>query len=47
MIAAAFLAANPQLDDTQIDDAMRGNICCCGTYLRIWEAIYKAVRSSS
>jgi len=47
MTAAALLAANPQPDDTQIDDAMRGNICRCGTYPRIREAIHKAARSSS
>ena len=42
MSAAALLAANPHPDDTQIDDAMRGNICRCGTYPRIREAIHKA-----
>jgi aerobic-type carbon monoxide dehydrogenase small subunit (CoxS/CutS family) len=44
MSAAALLAANPQPDDTQIDDAMRGNICRCGTYPRIREAIKEAAR---
>lgn len=39
MTAAALLAANPQPDDTQIDNAMRGNICRCGTYPRIKQAI--------
>ena len=42
MTAAALLAANPHPDDTQIDNAMRGNICRCGTYPRIKEAIHKA-----
>jgi len=42
MSAAALLAANPHPDDTQIDAAMRGNICRCGTYPRIREAIHKA-----
>ena len=45
MSAAALLAANPQPDDTQIDNAMRGNICRCGTYPRIREAIHKAAGS--
>jgi len=39
MSAAALLAANPHPDDEQIDDAMRGNICRCGTYPRIKQAI--------
>ena len=47
MSAAALLAANPQPDDTQIDNAMRGNICRCGTYPRIRAAIHKAAGSSS
>jgi aerobic-type carbon monoxide dehydrogenase small subunit (CoxS/CutS family) len=47
MSAAALLAAHPQPDDTQIDDAMRGNICRCGTYPRIRAAIHKAAGSSS
>jgi isoquinoline 1-oxidoreductase alpha subunit len=42
MSAAALLAANPHPDDAQIDNAMRGNICRCGTYPRIREAIHKA-----
>jgi isoquinoline 1-oxidoreductase alpha subunit len=42
MSAAALLAANPHPSDTDIDDAMRGNICRCGTYPRIREAIHKA-----
>ena len=45
MSAAALLAAKPQPDDTQIDDAMRGNICRCGTYPRIRAAIHKAAGS--
>jgi len=47
MSAAALLTAHPQPDDTQIDNAMRGNICRCGTYPRIREAIHKAAGSSS
>lgn len=42
MTAAALLAANPQPDDEAIDDAMRGNICRCGTYPRIRAAIHRA-----
>ncbi len=42
MSAAALLKANPNPDDQLIDDAMRGNICRCGTYPRIKEAIHKA-----
>jgi isoquinoline 1-oxidoreductase subunit alpha len=42
MAAAALLAANPKPTDAQIDEAMAGNICRCGTYQRIREAIHKA-----
>ena len=42
MSAAALLTAHPHPNDTQIDDAMRGNICRCGTYPRIRAAIHKA-----
>jgi isoquinoline 1-oxidoreductase alpha subunit len=42
MSAAALLTANPHPDDEQIDNAMRGNICRCGTYPRIRAAIHKA-----
>lgn len=42
MTAAALLASNPNPNDQQIDDAMRGNICRCGTYPRIRAAIHKA-----
>ena len=42
MTAAALLAANPHPNDEQIDAAMRGNICRCGTYPRIRQAIHKA-----
>ena len=47
MTAAALLAANPNPDDTQIDNAMRGNICRCGTYPRIRAAIHKAAGVTS
>lgn len=39
MSAAALLKNNPHPTDAQIDAAMSGNICRCGTYLRIKEAI--------
>jgi isoquinoline 1-oxidoreductase alpha subunit len=42
MSAAALLATNPQPTDADIDDAMSGNICRCGTYGRIREAIKRA-----
>jgi aerobic-type carbon monoxide dehydrogenase small subunit (CoxS/CutS family) len=47
MSAAALLAAHPKPDDTQIDNAMRGNICRCGTYPRIREAIHKVAEGST
>jgi isoquinoline 1-oxidoreductase alpha subunit len=46
MSAAALLAANSQPTDSDIDAAMAGNICRCGTYLRIREAIKQAAQSS-
>ncbi len=42
MSAAALLAATPKPSDADIDAAMAGNICRCGTYLRIRAAIKKA-----
>jgi isoquinoline 1-oxidoreductase alpha subunit len=42
MSAAALLAATPRPDDADIDAAMAGNICRCGTYVRIRSAIKKA-----
>jgi isoquinoline 1-oxidoreductase alpha subunit len=42
MTAAALLAANPAPTDAQIDDAMGGNVCRCGTYPRIRAAIHAA-----
>jgi isoquinoline 1-oxidoreductase subunit alpha len=47
MTASALLAANPNPDDAQIDDAMRGNICRCGTYPRIKDAIRKLAGGST
>ena len=42
MSAAAFLAKNPKPSDAEIDDAMKGNICRCGTYERIRRAVQRA-----
>jgi isoquinoline 1-oxidoreductase alpha subunit len=42
MSAAALLARNPRPTDANIDDAMAGNICRCGTYQRIRRAIHRA-----
>src|SRR5882762_7992888 len=42
MTAAALLAATPNPDDSDIDAAMAGNICRCGTYVRIRAAIKQA-----
>ena len=42
MSAAALLARNPKPSDKDIDSAMNGNLCRCGTYVRIRQAIHKA-----
>jgi aerobic-type carbon monoxide dehydrogenase small subunit (CoxS/CutS family) len=42
MTAAALLAATPNPTDAEIDAAMAGNICRCGTYQRIRAAIHRA-----
>ena len=42
MSAAALLASTPKPTDADIDRAMNGNLCRCGTYLRIREAIHRA-----
>ena len=44
MSASALLASNPHPSDADIDDAMSGNICRCGTYVRIREAIKLAAQ---
>ena len=46
MQAAALLATTPAPTDQQIDDAMGGNLCRCGTYNRIREAIHGAAARS-
>jgi isoquinoline 1-oxidoreductase alpha subunit len=45
MSATALLASNPRPADAAINDAMSGNICRCGTYVRIREAIKQAAVS--
>ena len=42
MSASALLAAPPNPDDSDIDAAMAGNICRCGTYVRVRAAIKQA-----
>jgi isoquinoline 1-oxidoreductase alpha subunit len=42
MSAAALLAANPHPSDDDIDHALAGNLCRCGTYLRIRAAVKRA-----
>ena len=46
MSAAALLASTPNPDDDDIDAAMAGNICRCGTYVRIRAAIKRAAQST-
>jgi isoquinoline 1-oxidoreductase alpha subunit len=45
MSAAALLKRAPKPTDTDIDDAMSGNICRCGTYVRIRQAIHAAAEA--
>lgn len=44
MAAAALLAKNPAPSDTDIDAALSGNLCRCGTYQRIRRAIHRAAQ---
>ena len=46
MSASALLASNAHPTDSEIDDAMSGNICRCGTYVRIREAIKLAAQTN-
>jgi len=46
MSASALLASKPHPTDADIDDGMSGNICRCGTYLRIREAIKLAAQTN-
>jgi isoquinoline 1-oxidoreductase subunit alpha len=47
MAAAALLAASPAPTDADIDTAMSGNICRCGTYQRIRKAVHRAAGGAS
>jgi isoquinoline 1-oxidoreductase alpha subunit len=42
MSAAALLSKTPKPTDAQIDEAMSGNLCRCGTYVRIRQAVHQA-----
>jgi len=42
-----LLDSNPSPDDSDIDAAMAGNLCRCGTYIRIRRAIKKAATGSA
>ena len=46
MTAAALLAQTPHPSDAEIDAAMSGNLCRCGTYPRIRQAIHEAANSA-
>ena len=46
MSAAALLVKNPKPTDKDIDGAMNGNLCRCGTYLRIRAAVHKAAETA-
>ena len=46
MAAVALLKDKPQPTDADIDAAMRGNICRCGTYQRIRQAIHRAAKNT-
>ncbi len=47
MSAVALLARVPKPSDTDIDEAMNGNLCRCATYLRIRAAIHRAAAIAS
>jgi isoquinoline 1-oxidoreductase alpha subunit len=47
MTACALLARTPNPTDAQIDSAMDGNLCRCGTYLRIRAAVHEAAKLSN
>ena len=47
MTAAALLSRNQRPSDEEIDAAMNGNLCRCGAYLRIREAIHRAAEATS
>ena len=47
MAATALLTKTPHPTDADIDSAMSGNICRCGTYIRIRQAIHQAAETST
>ena len=47
MTTAALLAKNPTPTDADIDDALGGHICRCGTYLRIRSAVHQAAKNAA
>ena len=47
MTAVALLESNPDPSDEEISLAMNGNICRCGTYVRIREAIHLAANGGN
>jgi isoquinoline 1-oxidoreductase alpha subunit len=47
MSAAALLAHTPHPTDAEIDTAMSGNLCRCGTYPRIRQAIHEAAEAAA
>lgn len=47
MTAAALLKKKPKPTDAEIDQSLAGNLCRCGTYTRIREAIHQAARAAS
>ena len=47
MSASALIADNPHPSDADIDGAMAGNVCRCGTYVRIREAIKQAAAANT
>ena len=47
MTAAALLARTPHPSELEIEDAMNGNLCRCGTYLRIRDGVRRAVQLST
>jgi isoquinoline 1-oxidoreductase alpha subunit len=47
MAATALLASNPDPSDADIDKAMRRNVCRCGTYQRIRNAIRRAATTAT
>jgi aerobic-type carbon monoxide dehydrogenase small subunit (CoxS/CutS family) len=46
MAAAALLKSKPHPTDEEIETAMNGNICRCGTYVRIKQAIHSAAKNA-